>query len=142
MIKNRKSKLFLMPKMDAFVAVMIALLFLFMGNVTLFMPGGINVAMAKVRHPKRMLLADREDAVIVAVMRDGSIFFDSDRISPERLAPRIRDAISRSVEKKVYIKADARARYGAVKEALDGVRSSGVESIAFLTESSQALPGH
>ena len=34
----------------------------------------------------------------------------------------------------IYLRADARARYGAVKEALDGIRDAGIDRITFLVE--------
>jgi len=34
----------------------------------------------------------------------------------------------------VYIKADARAKYGAVVEVVDNVRSAGVDELGLLTE--------
>ena len=36
------------------------------------------------------------------------------------------------MERKAYLKVDARAHYGAVLRVLEGVRSAGIENIAFL----------
>jgi len=70
--------------------------------------------------------------MIVSVQRDGKVYFGSDLVSPGQLPALIRQQISRGSEKKLYVRADARARYSSVKVVLDEVPSSGVENIAFL----------
>jgi biopolymer transport protein ExbD len=76
--------------------------------------------------------SQREDAKFVTVMRDGSVYFGVDKIATYDLASRILDRLKdRSVERRVYIRADGRARYRTVKEVLDGVRSAGIERVAF-----------
>jgi biopolymer transport protein ExbD len=86
----------------------------------------------KVWHSKSMPGAKREDALTVAILRDGSIYFGKDRSRPGDLPAQIRDQVGRGAEKKVYIRADARVRYQTVLAVLDAVRSAGVEKIAFL----------
>jgi biopolymer transport protein ExbD len=46
------------------------------------------------------------------------------------------------VERKVYIKADMRARWGAVKQALDAARAAGILRVAILTDQRRGVPGH
>jgi biopolymer transport protein ExbD len=79
-----------------------------------------------------MRAADREDAMVVAVMRTGDVFFVGDRILPDQLEFRIRRQVVFGAERKVYINADARAKYGRVREVLAAVQSSGVEKVGFL----------
>jgi hypothetical protein len=40
----------------------------------------------------------------------------------------------REVERKVYIVADMRARWGGVRLALDGVKNAGIVRVAFLAD--------
>jgi hypothetical protein len=42
---------------------------------------------------------DKEDALVVAVMRDGFIFLGKDRIRPAELSVKIREGLSRGAEK-------------------------------------------
>lgn len=100
---------------------------------------GVAIDLASVSHPAVMRGAAREDALLIAVQRDGSIWFDKDRINPEHLPLAIRERINRGAERKVYIRADKRARYGAVLEVLDRVRSAGIENIAFLVDEQKSL---
>jgi biopolymer transport protein ExbD/biopolymer transport protein TolR len=133
--KNRTNHLICSIDVSAFVAIMIFFL-------ALFMPVGpwcdlcksISVDMPKVAHPVFMRAADREDAIIIAISRDGRIFIGGDTSRVEDVAPRIRKQAAAGAEKNAYIKADARAKYAWVKEVLDAVRDSGVEKIAFLVD--------
>ena len=81
-----------------------------------------------------MRAANREDALLVAVERNGRIWLDTDQITPEQLPAKIRERLSRGAERRVYIKADARSKYGLVVEVLRSVRSAGIENIAFLVD--------
>jgi biopolymer transport protein ExbD len=85
-----------------------------------------------------MRAALKEDALIVAVARDGMVLVGRDRIRLADLSGKIREGLSRGAEDKVYIKAAARAKYGTVKEALDGIRAAGVERVGFLVDQRKA----
>lgn len=96
--------------------------------------------MPKVSRPIFMAGADREDAMLVAIHRDGKVFFRSDPVMVEWLPDRIRNAVKDGAENRVYIKSDARAKYGWVKEVLDEVRAAGVEKVGFLVDQRKADP--
>src|SRR5690349_11229218 len=61
----------------------------------------------------------RSDALKLMITRDGKNFFGTELLAgPEQLPERVRLARLQTGERKVYIKADARVRYGAVRLAL------------------------
>lgn len=95
---------------------------------------GVSVDLARAYSPVDMPAASRSDALIVFVLRDGTVFFRAGRLKPEALPKRIRAAIGMHTERKVYIKADARVRYAAVKQTLRGVQDAGIQNVAFLVE--------
>lgn len=96
---------------------------------------GTAYDLAKVKHPISMPSADREDAIKVVITRDGKVFFGPEHINPADLPQKIVDRLKdRGTERKVYIVADMRARWGSVKPVLDGIRSAGVLRIAFLVD--------
>src|SRR5690242_21703304 len=99
------------------VDVMLVLLIIFM-VITPMLQKGVSVDLAKVNNPSQMPDADKEDALLVAVMRDGKIFFGNDRIEPDQLTQKIKDRISNKVDKRVYVRADARAKFGSVVEVV------------------------
>jgi biopolymer transport protein ExbD/biopolymer transport protein TolR len=78
--------------------------------------------------------ADKEDSLIVAVMRDGQIYFNSDKVTPETLTDKVKDELSKRADKRIFVKADAGARYGDVVNVVDDVRSAGVDQLGLLTE--------
>jgi biopolymer transport protein ExbD/biopolymer transport protein TolR len=115
------------------VDVMLVLLIIFM-VITPMLQKGVSVDMAKVNSPTPMPDADKEDSLLIAVMRDGKIFFGTDRVEPDQLTQKVKDRLANKADKRVFIKADARARYGNVVDVVDNVRSAGVDDVGLLTE--------
>jgi biopolymer transport protein TolR len=125
---------------SGFAGVMLALLFLMMfGEMYPMHPKSLPVDMAIIRHSSSLPNAQREDAVIVTITRDGSLYLLNTRVTPADVPPQLRDLMGSREDKTVYVKADARAKYGDVKVALDAIRSANVKNIAFLTESARAV---
>ena len=115
------------------VDVMLVLLIIFM-VITPMLQKGQNVQMAKTNNPIAMEDADKEDAILVAVQRDGKVYFDTEQVSLENLQTKVQDKLSNRADKKIYIKADARAKYGIVVQVVDSVRTAGVDQVGLLTE--------
>jgi biopolymer transport protein ExbD len=115
------------------VDVMLVLLIIFM-VITPMLQKGLNVDMAKTNNPIAMEDADKEDAVLVAVTRDGKIFFDTEQVTLELLTTKVSDKLSGRADKKIFIKSDARATYGTVVQVVDSVRAAGVDQVGLLTE--------
>jgi biopolymer transport protein ExbD len=68
------------------------------------------------------------------VMRDGTVYFRSDKIPVDQLTQKVKDRLVSQQDKRVYVKADARARFGAVVAVVDNVRSAGVDDLGLLTD--------
>ena len=115
------------------VDVMLVLLISFM-VVTPMLQKGVSVDLAKVNNPEPMADADKEDALIVAVMRDGKVFFGNDQTPVDQLTGKIKDRIANRTDKRVYVRADARAKFGSVVEVVDNVRAAGVDDLGLLTD--------
>jgi biopolymer transport protein TolR len=94
----------------------------------------VQVDLAKVNNPTQMKDADKEDALVVAVNRQGDVFFGKDRIDPASLTNKIKDRIVNRTDKTVYVRADARAKYKYVVDVVDNVRAAGVDDLGLLTE--------
>jgi biopolymer transport protein TolR len=124
----------------AFAAVLLALVAMFMVRTQPDVREHISVDFAKVSHPRLMQAADREDALEIAVTRDGQVYFGLDRIMIDQLPAKIRERLNQGAERKVYIRADARGKFGWVKQILDRVHSAGIENVAFLVDGSQVDP--
>src|ERR1035438_1047030 len=95
------------------VDVMLVLLIIFM-VITPMLQKGVSVSLAKTDNPIKMPEADKEDSLIVAVMRDGKIYFNSDVVTAESLTDKVKDKLANASNKRIFVKADAGARYGDV----------------------------
>ncbi|HMK21323.1 MAG TPA: biopolymer transporter ExbD [Terriglobales bacterium] len=131
--RNEGSKVNSDINVTPMVDVMLVLLIIFM-VVTPMLQKGVSVDLAKVNNPEQMPDADKEDALVVAVMRTGDVFFGNDKIAPDQLTSKVKDRIANRVDKRVYIRADARAKFGRVVEVVDNIRAAGVDQLGLLTD--------
>jgi biopolymer transport protein ExbD/biopolymer transport protein TolR len=121
------------------VDVMLVLLIIFM-VITPMLQHGVSVDMAKVNSPEQMPDADKEDALLVSVTRDGLVYFGADQISVDSLTNKVKDRLANKPDKRVYVKADMRARFGGVVQVVDAVRAAGVDDLGLLTEQRKTTP--
>ena len=121
------------------VDVMLVLLIIFM-VVTPMLQKGVSVDMAKVNNPTPMEDADKEDALLVSITRDGQVYFGSDQISVDGLTTKVKDRLANKPDKRVYVKADMRARFGGVVQVVDAVRAAGVDDLGLLTDQRKTTP--
>ncbi len=117
------------------VDVMLVLLIIFM-VITPMLTKGVSVDMVKTKNPIAMQAADKEDAVMICVTRDGRIVLSPGNVQmpADDLPNKVKDLIANKLDKTVYIKADARARYEKVEDVVDNLRAAGVQDIGLLTE--------
>ena len=115
------------------VDVMLVLLIIFM-VITPMLQKGVSVDMARVNNPRAMQDADKEDATVLAITRDGKVYLGSDSVALDTITGKVKDRIADRLDKTVYVKSDARAKYGDVVTVVDAVRAAGVDSIGLLTE--------
>jgi biopolymer transport protein TolR len=131
-VRNEGAKVNSNINVTPMVDVMLVLLIIFM-VITPMLQHGKEVDLAKVNSPEQMPDADKEDALLVAVTRDGAVFFGTDRISVDDLTAKVRDRLTGRLDKRVYVKADANAKFGAVVQVVDSVRAAGVDDLGLLT---------
>ena len=112
---------------------MLVLLIIFM-VVTPMLQKGISVDMAPVNNPEQMPDADKEDALLVSITRDGKVYFGSEQMAVDNLTGKVKDRLANKPDKRVYVKADMRARFGSVVQVVDAVRAAGVDDLGLLTE--------
>jgi len=115
------------------VDVMLVLLIIFM-VITPMLSKGVSVDMVRTRNPIAMAEADREDAVLIAVTRDGQTFLGTRKVEDSELGEEVTDIVSTRIDKTVYLKCDARSEYGRVVEVVNIVRTGGVDQVGLLTE--------
>ena len=118
------------------VDVMLVLLIIFM-VITPMLQKGVSVDLARVNNPRLMNAAEKEDATTLAITRDGTFYLNSDKITLDKITPKVKDRVADKLDKTVYVKSDARAKFGDVVSVVDAVRAAGVDSIGLLTEKVQ-----
>jgi len=115
------------------VDVMLVLLIIFM-VVTPMLQHGAPVDMVQAENPINMQDADKEDAILIAITKNGGIFLGSNQVKPEELTGLVQDKLTKKTDKRVFLKADARAKYGIVVDVVDDVRTAGVDQLGLITE--------
>lgn len=131
--RDEESKINSQINVTPMVDVMLVLLIIFM-VVTPMLHPGVPVDLARTTNPAAMSDANKPDALIVSVMRDGRMFLGNESVTSEALTERVRTQIVNRNNKAVYVRADARARYGALVNTVDDLRSAGVDQLGLLTE--------
>src|SRR5947207_167668 len=88
----------------------------------------------RVAHGSPMRSALREDAITIAVELDGGIYFPGVRgkVSADALPGLIREKLKKGSERRVFIRADVRARYRDVRHVLQSIQLAQVEKVSFL----------
>jgi biopolymer transport protein TolR len=119
------------------VDVMLVLLIIFM-VITPMLNNKVNVDLPQADAAVVMEDANKEDAVIVAVTRDGRTFLGGDQVTLDDIGSKISAKLENKTNKQVFMRADIRANYGKVMDAVDGIRSAGVSQLGLLTEKREA----
>jgi biopolymer transport protein ExbD/biopolymer transport protein TolR len=121
------------PNVIPMADIMLVLLIIFM-VVTPMLQKTQSVDLASTDNPRDMKDADKDDAIVVAITSDGTIYLGNTRTAKEELTATIKDRLSTRLDKTVYVKSDARAKYGRVVEVVDEIRSAGVDQLGLLTQ--------
>ncbi len=121
------------PNVIPMADIMLVLLIIFM-VITPMLTKDVPVDMAAVENTRDMQDADKEDAVVVAVTRDGRIYIGNTKIEKDDLTGQVKDRLAARLDKTVYVKSDARAKYGDVVAVVDEIRSAGVDQLGLLTQ--------
>ena len=124
------------PNVIPMADIMLVLLIIFM-VITPMLQKGITVDMARAQNAQDMKNADKDDAIIIAVTRDGRTYLGNKQVGLDEITNDVKDLISDRLDKTVYIRSDTRAKYGDVVKAVDEVRSAGVDNLGLLTQKIQ-----
>ena len=123
-VRNEGAKVNSNINVTPMVDVMLVLLIIFM-VITPMLQNKVQIDMAQV----------------VAVTRDGGVFLGQDKVAPSELGRKVQDKLADKPGKTIYIRADARAQYKAVEDAIDAVRTAGVDDVGLLTQKREGAAG-
>ncbi len=133
---NVNSNINVTPMVD----VMLVLLIIFM-VITPMLQNKVQIDMAQVTNPENMPDADKDDAIVVAITRDGGVFLGQNKVALTELGGLVRDKLADKPGKTIYVRADARAQFLAVENAIDAVRTAGVDDVGLLTQKKEGPGG-
>jgi biopolymer transport protein TolR len=139
-VRNEGSKVNSNINVTPMVDVMLVLLIIFM-VITPMLQNKVAVDMAKVENPTPMPDADKEDAIVVAITRDGGVFMGQNKVATSELGAKVRDKLADTPGKQIFVRADARAQFRAVEDAIDAVRTAGVDEVGLLTQKREGPGG-
>lgn len=122
------------------VDVMLVMLIIFM-VITPMLSKGVQVDLVKTKNPIAMADADKDDAILVSVNRNGEVFLGSTKMTADALPAKVKDLLTNKISKICYLKCDQRSRYERVVEVVDNLRASGVDQVGLLTESMDPKSG-
>jgi biopolymer transport protein ExbD len=94
---------------------------------------GVSVLLPVTSNAVAIPNADKQDAAVVALTADGSIYLRASRLPLSALADTVTSTLSARSDRTLYIKADARVPYARLVEVIDAVQKSGVEGLTLLT---------
>jgi biopolymer transport protein TolR len=140
MFRNEAQKINSRINVTPMVDVMLVLLIIFMVIAPMLGPDK-SLQMARTSNPIDMPDANKADALVVSVMRDGKIFLGDESVAAPDLTQRITARLNNQPNQIVYVRADARARYGLLVNAVDEVRAAGIDQLGLLTEKKEPARG-
>ena len=118
------------------VDVMLVMLIIFM-VITPMLTKGQSVDKVKTANPVAMQDADKEDAILVSVVKSGDVYLGTTKTPSDQLPQKVKDLLTNRLDKTVYINADQRALYGKVADVVDNLRAAGVDNVGLLAELDQ-----
>jgi biopolymer transport protein ExbD/biopolymer transport protein TolR len=115
------------------VDVMLVLLIIFM-VITPMLNNKVNVDLPTTNTAIVMENANKEDAITIAVTRDGRTFLGADQVTLQDLTAKVTTQLEDKTDKEVYMRADSRANCGKVMDTVDAIRDAGVNQLGLIAE--------
>lgn len=122
------------------VDVMLVLLIIFM-VITPLLQNKVSVDMVRSHNATEMDAANKTNAVVISITRDGKIYLGRDEVAPDAVTTQVQSKIEHNLDKTVFMKADSRAKYGDVLGVFNSIRAADVQDVGLLTQQIQRRPG-
>ena len=125
--KGRFSDINVTPLVD----VMLVLLVIFMITAPM-MFNGISLTLPKTKQVNRLTLNDEH--VILSIAPTGELFIGKEKLLVAELAEILRERLSRTKNKTVYIRGHYSLKYGKVAKVMGRLKREGFGQLALVTE--------
>jgi biopolymer transport protein TolR len=112
------------------VDVMLVLLVIFMVTAPIIQQGvQVNLPQAKAG-----AIPGKEQQLVVAVARNGTIYLNDNPMKLEELGQKLRAIRQLQQSKEVYLRADQEVRYGLVVKVIAEIKQAGIEKLGMVTQ--------
>ena len=122
-----KSEINVTPLVDVMLVLLIIMMIvapLLQQGVPLTLPTAANTA----EKP------ETQEQTVLAITADKRFYVNSQQIARDRLVERVAQVLEDKAQKIVIIKADVDASYADVMEAMDSLRTAGIEDMGLITD--------
>ena len=109
------------------IDVLLVLLIIFMAAIPT-MRKSIDVQLPD-PHPSVAPANANSNQIVLEVNGDGSYSINTEKVTEDRLGPRLKEIYDGRPEKIIFVKGDPKVKYGQVVHAMDVSRGSGVKVI-------------
>ena len=116
------------------VDVMLVLLIIFLITI----PVVIHNVPLQLPRERNAPTQTRPENIVIAVDRDGRLFWNNQPIDPARLAARLKSAARAAPQPEVQVRGDRAARYEHVGRVVSACERAGIRQLAFITEPGEA----
>lgn len=113
--------------------IMLVLLIIFMITTPLLQEG-IQVNKPKARNAQEAPEIEAEDATIITITRDKSIYVNADLVPLDKLVDKVTERVAVAMDKPLFVKSDVATPYGTVVEVINRARDAGVERIGVMVD--------
>ena len=113
------------------VDVMLVLLVIFMISAPLLF-SGVNLDLPKTKKVNSLKLTKKQ--VILSINKGGELFIGDEKFSREKIFDKVKDLLSKSESKTLYIRADYALEYGSVADLMADLKRSGISQLSLVTE--------
>jgi biopolymer transport protein ExbD/biopolymer transport protein TolR len=129
---RRRTRFLSQPDFSPLLVIALLLVTIFLVRPVEYHGSGVDMVRLENAHNESG--ADKDDAPIITVSRDGRIYYGRTQAELPQLREQVRGALSTSFDKKIYLRPDARVRNGDVNLVIDELRTEGVTNVGILAE--------
>jgi biopolymer transport protein TolR len=121
------------PLVDVMLVLLIIMMLIapLLRGVTVMLPEAVNTG----EKP------ETQEQTVVAIDARSRLYVNAIPATADDLVPRVQKALEATREKLVYVKGDKNAKYSAIMDAMDALRTAQIENIALITERKQDQSG-